>query len=218
MSNDATPLTSFQIEVARVFFDLPASRGFLLAGGAALLAQHLTVRPTQDLDFFTRPGAGDVPRARDEFVAAATARGWTVEPVQEAETFSRLRVHGREDLIVDIALDSPPGHPPAASIAGPTFAPEELAGRKVIALFDRAAARDFIDVFTLGRRFAKAELLERAAETDPGFDTEVFADMIDSLARYSDTDLALGVVDIDNMREFFRAWAEELRSASDNKS
>ena len=36
-------------------FALPASRGFLLAGGAALLAQHLTARPTEDLDFFTRP-------------------------------------------------------------------------------------------------------------------------------------------------------------------
>jgi hypothetical protein len=32
-------------------FPLPASRGFLLAGGAALLAQHLTARPTEDLDF-----------------------------------------------------------------------------------------------------------------------------------------------------------------------
>jgi hypothetical protein len=45
-----------------------------------------------------------------------------------------------EDLIVDIALDSPPGRPLAASIAGPTFAPAELAARKVIALFDRRIA------------------------------------------------------------------------------
>jgi len=31
-------LTDFQIEVARLFFRLPASDGFLLAGGGALLA------------------------------------------------------------------------------------------------------------------------------------------------------------------------------------
>jgi hypothetical protein len=31
-------LPAFQLEVARVFFALPASKGFLLAGGAALLA------------------------------------------------------------------------------------------------------------------------------------------------------------------------------------
>jgi hypothetical protein len=48
-------LPAFQLEVARLFFALPASEGFLLAGGAALLAQHLTARPTEDLDFFTAP-------------------------------------------------------------------------------------------------------------------------------------------------------------------
>jgi hypothetical protein len=32
-------LTAFQLEVARLFFSLPESKGFLLAGGAALLAQ-----------------------------------------------------------------------------------------------------------------------------------------------------------------------------------
>ena len=46
-------LTAFQVEVAQLFFALPASAGFLLAGGAALVAQHLTSRPTHDLDFFT---------------------------------------------------------------------------------------------------------------------------------------------------------------------
>jgi hypothetical protein len=54
-------LTDFQLEVTRLFFSLPASRGFLLAGGAALLAQHLTTRPTEDLDFFTAPNRGHVP-------------------------------------------------------------------------------------------------------------------------------------------------------------
>ena len=40
-ASDAQPgLPAFQLEVARLFFALPASRGFLLAGGAALLAQH----------------------------------------------------------------------------------------------------------------------------------------------------------------------------------
>lgn len=58
-------LSAFQLEVARLFFALPASRSFLLAGGAALLAQHLTARPTEDLDFFHRPRGRACPcRAR----------------------------------------------------------------------------------------------------------------------------------------------------------
>ena len=122
-------LTAFQIEVAQLFFSLPASDGFLLAGGGALLAQGLTARPTQDLDFFTRPRRRDVRRARDEFTSAAGDRGWTVERVQDSETFCRLLMHGPEDLLVDLAVDSAPGRPASASIAGPTFAPDELAGR-----------------------------------------------------------------------------------------
>jgi hypothetical protein len=44
-------------------------------------------------------------------------------------SFCRLLVHGPEDLLVDLAVDSAPKRPASASIAGPTFAPDELAGR-----------------------------------------------------------------------------------------
>ena len=134
----AGALTAFQLEVSRLFFDLPASRGFLLAGGAALAAQQLTTRPTQDLDFFTFPGGGRVDAARDQFEAALTGRGWVVRRVRDAETFCRLLVFGPEELLVDLAMDSTPAGPGIASVAGPTFALPELAGRKVVALFDRA--------------------------------------------------------------------------------
>jgi hypothetical protein len=40
--DDGTALTPSQVQVAQLFFGLPASEDFLLAGGAALLAQHLT--------------------------------------------------------------------------------------------------------------------------------------------------------------------------------
>jgi len=65
-------------------------------------------------------------------------------------------VHGSEDLLVDIALDSPPLQPAMASFLGPTFAPDELAGRKLLALFDRAEARDFADVFVLLQTYTKS--------------------------------------------------------------
>lgn len=203
-------LTAFQVEVAQLFFSLSASGGFLLAGGAALAAQGLTERPTQDLDFFTRPDAGDVQQARAQFLAAATERGWDVDTVQDSDTFCRLLVHGPEDLLVDLALDSAPGKPVSASIAGPTFAPDELAGRKVIALFDRAAARDFVDVYALSRRFTKRELLALARDVDRGFEIGVFAEMLKHLARYTDVDLSLGAVDLVALRAFFEQWIAEL--------
>jgi hypothetical protein len=95
MAGDGQPgLPPFQLEVARLFFALPASRGFLLAGGAALLAQHLTARPTEDLDFFTAPERGHVPAARDALEAAARQRGWITDseiPVPDGSSATELR-------------------------------------------------------------------------------------------------------------------------------
>jgi Nucleotidyl transferase AbiEii toxin, Type IV TA system len=204
-------LTLFQIQVAQLFFSLPASNGFLLAGGAALVAQHLTARTTQDLDFSTGPGQGNVPSARDAFEVAAMAQGWSVHRVRDTATFCRLLVSGAEELLVDLALDTPPNLPTIVSVAGPTFALEELVGRKVIALFDRAEARDFADVYILAQRYTKPLLLTRATEIDGGFDLTIFADMLNTLSRFTDADIPVNPAEIDRLREFFAEWATELR-------
>jgi hypothetical protein len=86
---DGGRLTEFQLQVAQLFFGLPASDGFLLAGGGALLAQGLTSRPTQDLDFFTRPGASDVGSARTpaRWNAATTGcTAWALNRVMRSAT------------------------------------------------------------------------------------------------------------------------------------
>ena len=212
VSDEREPLalTRFQIEVAQLFFSLPAARGFLLAGGAALLAQRLTSRPTYDLDFFTRVGATSVPDARDALEIAARERGWTIERVRDEATFCRLIVHGDDDLLVDLALDSPPEHPATASLVGPTFAPRELAGRKVVALFDRAEARDFADVFELSQSFSKDDLMEQAAQVDRGFDRPIFVQMLRSLVRFTDEDVPAPGALIPALRDFFGTWADEL--------
>jgi hypothetical protein len=128
-------LAAFQAEVVRLFFGLPKSKGFLLAGGAALLAQHLTTRPTEDLDFFTPPEDGHVPAARDALEEATRKRGWSTERIHDSETFCRLVIrsdHGT--VLVDLAVNAPPDSPPSITEVGPTLAPEELAGHKLLAL------------------------------------------------------------------------------------
>jgi predicted nucleotidyltransferase component of viral defense system len=160
-----------------VFFALPASKGFLLAGGAALLAQHLTARPTEDLDFFTAPDRGHVCAARDALEAAARQRGWATERIHDSGTFCRMVIRSADDgVLVDLAVNAPPDLPASVTPAGPALAPEELAGHKLLALFDRAAARDFADIYVLARRFDKEVLLARAAQIDAGFDVRVLAD------------------------------------------
>jgi predicted nucleotidyltransferase component of viral defense system len=212
-SGDGGPgLAAFQAEVARLFFGLPKSRGFLLAGGAALLAQHLTARPTEDLDFFTAPERGHVPAARDALEEATRKRGWSTERIHDSDTFCRLVIrsdHGT--VLVDLAVNAPPNSPPSITEAGPTLAPEELAGHKLLALFDRAAARDFADVYVLAHRFGKDTLLSLAAQIDAGFDRSVLAVMLATLDRLSDTEIPLpdGTTPAE-FRAFYATWQSEL--------
>lgn len=145
-----------------------------------MLANGFGSRPTQDLDFFTRPGGGRVGEARDGFVRATAAAGWTVEIIRDSATFCRMIVHGAEHLLVGLALDSAPGRLPTITVAGPTYAPEELAGRKGVALFDRAAAGDLVDVFALSKIYSREQLLVLAGEVYAGFDRLVFATMLEA--------------------------------------
>lgn len=203
-------LTPFQREVAAVFFALPAAEGFLLAGGAALVAQDLSDRPTQDLDLFTTRADG-VPEARDAFESAASARGWEVKRIKDSPTFCRLEVHGDVALMVDLALESSPVGPPIVTVLGPSYGPEELAGRKLLALFDRAAPRDFVDVFRLAARYDKATLVEWARRVDGGMDDGVLADMIGMLSKFRDADLPIGGAEVPALRAFFAEWRATLR-------
>jgi len=70
------------------------------------------------------------------------------------ETFRRLQMDTPVgSLLIDFAIDSSPSGPPLQTVDAPTFPARELAARKVVALFDRAAARDFADVHTLSNHF-----------------------------------------------------------------
>lgn len=207
---NAPGLSDFQVELANLFFSLPESAGFLLAGGGALIAQGIVPRPTEDLDFFTSRDLGSVAAASHALIAAVTERGWQAELKRTGEDFRRWEITGPEVVLVDLAVDSPATGVPTVTIAGPTLAPADLVVRKTLALFGRAEPRDFIDVYVLNQQFDRAETLERAAEADRGFDLDVFAQTLRAHRRIDDTDFPdVGVLAAD-IRTYFDAWAEEL--------
>ena len=68
---------------------------------------------------------------------------------------------------------------------------------------DRAEARDFADVYTLAQRYTKLRLLARAAGIEGGFDLTIFADMLDTLSRFTDADIPVSPDEVSILREFF---------------
>ena len=134
------------------------------------------------------------------------------ERIHDSDTFCRMVIRSADaGVLVDLAVNAPPDLPASVTPAGPTLAPEELAGHKLLALFDRAAARDFADVYVLARRFGKDALLARAAQIDAGFDTKVLADMIATLDRFTDSEIPVpDGSSAAELRAFYVAWRSEL--------
>ncbi len=208
-----TELSGFQQEIARLFFSLQSSHGFVLAGGGALLASGLSNRPTQDLDFFGSPGQVSVSLALDQFLDAIQQQNWEYELLSHANDFARVRIIGLTELIVDLAIDVAPRFPVAQTPIGPVFSPLELAGRKLLALFDRAEARDFVDVYVLSKRFGNQKVFDAATQIEVSLNKQVLARMMNALQRFSDDELPIDHSEAAALRKHFANWAKELDGA-----
>lgn len=138
-------LTAFQERLARRFFELPESAGFALAGGAALVLRRLVDRTTKDLDLFVAE-EGVVGYAADAFVAVLRSEGLDVEVHRRSVDFAKLEVRDGDDAcLVDLGRDWQ-WDPSTETDLVPVLSDRELAVNKLLALFGRAAARDFVDV------------------------------------------------------------------------
>lgn len=210
---DSGYISSFQREVALAFFAMPESRGFLLVGGAALIAAGVVERVTDDLDFFAPRSRADVPATEAAFERVCDERGWLVQVVIDSAEFVRLVVtSGDDELAVDFGVDADPLLPPTTTFLGPSIPVEENAGRKTLALFGRWLPRDFVDVFALAELFGKQRLLELAAERDAGFDLGFFAQALDQVATIRPERFPIAPDRVAEVVAFFTGWAEEIRT------
>lgn len=210
-------LTRLQRSAGEAFFSLPESAGFLLAGGGALIAQGLVARTTEDLDLFATRGRGDVAAASAAFLDLADDRGWKAEITRTGPEFRRIAIEadvgaGMEEVQIELCVDSPPIGVPTATVVGPSFAPFDLAIRKTLALFSRAEARDFTDVFALTQRFDRADVLEAAKAADLGFDLTVFSQMLRAHRRLADDEFPCSGQSVEGIRAYFDEWADDLQA------
>ncbi len=175
-------LSELQRRVAVILSQLPDASGFVLAGGGALIARGDVDRLTRDLDFFTVE-PDQVDRLLPVFEAALRADGLGVVEERVSAGFARLVVSdGAERTGVDLAADARllPAEP---SDLGLLLNVEESAVDKVLAIFGRAEARDFVDLAALEPRFGLNHLLELARAKDLGFLPSVFLDMLGRFDR-----------------------------------
>lgn len=200
-------LSRLQERIAHIVAAVPEAEGFALAGGAALVVRGEVDRTTRDLDFFaTEPAA--VGRLLPAAEAALAAAGLTVERDRVTEGFARIVVsEGMEMTLVDFGYDFR-AQPPETSRLGPILSTDDLAASKLLALFARAEARDFIDVAALAARYGFDRLCALASEHDPGFNLEALAAALGSFDWLPRLDFELDDDEYAKLREVVGGWRE----------
>jgi hypothetical protein len=122
----------------------------------------------------------------------------------------RVEVSDGDDRCeIDLAIDYR-ALPTGSSSYGPTLAEEELAANKVLALFDRAEARDFLDLVELTRHFELQALMDLAAEKDTGFDTAGFLEALSSLQRFTSADFGISEAEYERLGATVAGWRSDL--------
>jgi len=175
-------------------------------------------RPSGDVDLFTDwQLRADFSRAVDEVVAALAHQGFAVTEVIRNETFARLLLgDGTEAAPDKLELSADwRAHPPVVLKVGPVLHPDDAVANKVIALYGRAAARDFLDVDVAVESglYARERLLELAEAADLGFDRIRFAEALGLLAHITDSDFDMYGVppgQLSAMRDRFASWRGQL--------
>lgn len=202
-------LTPLQERICRLVGSLPEAADVVLAGGGALIVHGIVDRATTDLDYFS-PDVASVKPAADAVRSALEAASLHVEVDRDGAMFVRFYVSdGNEQAAVDFGI-SRRAYPPERAETGQVLAPEDLAGDKMAALFGRAEARDFVDVFALSARFTRDELYELAADKDTGFVLERFRDSLGLFEHRRRDEFAVSDDEYQRLRTWVDQWRAEL--------
>lgn len=180
--------------LAQIGLRVGGSYGFALAGGHAIAAHGILERPSEDVDLFADwQRRADFPTAVDEVIAAYLAEGLDVQVDLRLDTFARLHVidpnipdrQHRVELVANWRAQ-----PPVQMDIGPVLHPDDVMAGKMDALYNRAAARDFLDIDAAitSVRYTLNQLCDLAHNADAGFDRQLFAAMLGRVDRFDDED------------------------------
>jgi sensor domain CHASE-containing protein len=151
----------------------------------------------------------------DVVIAAYMREGLRIETELRSASFARLDVRSAtETAKVELGLDWRKNDPIQLAV-GPVLHADDAVANKVCALFGRAEVRDYIDVdaIVISGRYSEYELLDLAADHDPGFDRSRFAEALAAIDRLPDSlfqPYGMDPEDTSALRERMRAWAGRI--------
>ena len=206
-------------QLAEIGLRVGARYGLALAGGYAIAAHGILERPSEDVDLFADwQQRNEFPAAVDEVIAAYVAEGLHVTVDLRLDTFARLYVTdpGDPDHAHRVELVANwRAQPPVQMDIGPVLHADDVMAGKMDALYNRAAARDFLDIDAALKsgRYSLTDLCQLARDADAGFDVGQFAAMLGRVDRFDDddfTDYGLSTEEVAALRARVADWQRTL--------
>ncbi|WP_158591155.1 nucleotidyl transferase AbiEii/AbiGii toxin family protein [Kocuria tytonis] len=187
-------LTDWQRRITRVALDTIGEDGFVLAGSGAIREHGVTDRPTEDVDLFTTSmDSAAFDQAVERVALAWTDNGLDVSLVRQSPLYAQFSLTTADGYHVDVDMGVDwRGYEPARLEVGPVLSVRDAIAAKVGAVYSRAEARDFLDLDAIraSGKFTDKELLYIAAERDPGFDRQIFAEQLRRVGLLTPDDVA----------------------------
>jgi hypothetical protein len=208
-----------QERLARIGLEVLGGRGFVLGGGHAVELHGMASRPSEDIDLFS-PVRGSPGEAAADLIAAYRNGGFGVAVLRETADLVQIEVTGAggEACKVDLGVFWRSRAPVLLEV-GPVLHPDDAAGGKMDALFNRWAPRDYLDINSIlaSGRYTRRQLLDIAAGHNPGFSPQMFSESLSYLRDIPDREFAAYDASAEliiRMRRIFADWERELKASS----
>lgn len=220
-AEDGAPIDATHRRIIAVIQPVLEKYGFGLAGGNALRVHGLSHRQTRDINCFTQM-QGVIKQAVPEVEAALRNAGFGARPTAGAgaglvrdwaDWNARWTVTaGERRVLLELSIHDLLSPPVVIADIGPVLTVEDVLASKTLAMVDRAAARDFVDVFeALRQGWTPEQLIALAWQLNPDdYDAEYFTQVPENLADLDDFEFeqyGLAPGQVKELREAFdRQW------------
>lgn len=220
-TDDGAPIDETHRRIISVIQPVLERYGFGLAGGNALRVHRLSHRPTRDINCFSeRQGA--IKQAVPEVEAALQNAGFEARATGGAgaglirdwdDWNARWTVTaGDRRVMLELGIHDLLSPPVVIADIGPVLTVQDVLASKTLAMVDRAAARDFADVFeVLKRGWTPEQLIALAWQLNPDdYDAAYFTQVPENLADLDDFEFeqyGLNPGQVKELRDLFqRLW------------
>lgn len=197
------------------FFKSSLKDDFFLTGGTALSGFYLEHRLSQDLDLFTVNQEISFDNVNRELLKIASNLNLKIKNQVASPTFLQyIFLTNAEDLKVDVVKDVPIFFGKIKKKGGVNIdSLKNIAVNKLLAIFGRVDAKDFIDLFfilKIEKKFEFDELFSKAKQKDLGLNEFYLANSLLQIENISIFPTMLKPIDKKALTKYFLNLSDTL--------